>query len=101
MELIVEKIFERAQKHPEIIPDLKKLMNYYLPMTVKLLDAYEEMDQQPVQGENIQASKKEIEDTLDTLIRHLKNFWILSFRILRGMFQVIFQCFIRCLHRKV
>ena len=63
MELIVEKIFERAQKHPEIIPDLKKLMNYYLPMTVKLLDAYEEMDQQPVQGENIQASKKEIEDT--------------------------------------
>ena len=36
-------------------------------MTVKLLDAYEEMDQQPVQGENIQASKKEIEDTLDTL----------------------------------
>ena len=67
MELIVEKIFERAEKHPEIIPDLKKLMNYYLPMTVKLLDAYEEMDQQPVQGENIQSSKKEIEDPLDTL----------------------------------
>ena len=67
MELIVEKIFERAEKHPEIIPDLKKMMNYYLPMTVKLLDAYEEMDQMKVQGENIQSSKKEIEDTLDTL----------------------------------
>lgn len=67
MELIVEKIFEYAQKHPEVIPDLKKLMDYYLPMTIKLLDAYEEMDKQPVQGENIQASKKEIEDTLDTL----------------------------------
>ena len=67
MELIVEKIFERAQKHPEIISDLKKMMDYYLPMTVKLLDAYEEMDSQPVQGENIQSSKKEIEDTLDTL----------------------------------
>ena len=67
MELIVEKIFERAEKHPEIISDLKKMMNYYLPMTVKLLDAYEEMDQMPVQGENIQSSKKEIEDTLDTL----------------------------------
>lgn len=67
MELIVEKIFERAQKHPEIIPDLKKMMDYYLPMTVKLLDAYEEMDTQPVQGENIQSSKREIEDTLDTL----------------------------------
>ena len=67
MELIVEKIFERAQKHPEIIPDLKKMMNDYLPMTVKLLDAYEEMDRMPVQGENIKSSKKEIEDTLDTL----------------------------------
>lgn len=67
MELIVEKIFERVRKHPEIISDLKKLMDYYLPMTVKLLDAYEDMDNQPVQGENIKASKKEIEDTLDTL----------------------------------
>ena len=67
METIVQKIFERVQEHPEIIPDLKKLMNYYLPMTVKLLDAYEDMDRQPVQGENIMASKREIEDTLDTL----------------------------------
>ena len=67
MELIVEKIFERAQKHPEVISDLKKMMDYYLPMTVKLLDAYEEMDTQPVQGENIQSSKREIEETLDTL----------------------------------
>lgn len=67
MELIVEKIFERAEEHPEIIPDLKHLMDYYLPMTVKLLDAYEDMDSQPVQGENIRSSKKEIEDTIDTL----------------------------------
>lgn len=42
-------------------------MDYYLPMTVKLLDAYEDMDRQPVQGENISASKREIEDTIDTL----------------------------------
>ena len=67
MELIVQKIFERAGEHPEVIPDLKKLMDYYLPMTVKLLDAYEDMDGQPVQGENITASKKEIEETIDTL----------------------------------
>ena len=67
MELIVCRIFERAQAHPEIVPDLKKLMDYYLPMTVKLLNAYADMDAQPVQGETILASKKEIEDTLDTL----------------------------------
>ena len=67
MEQIVEQIFQRAEEHPEIIPDLKKMMDYYLPMTVKLLDAYEDMERQPIQGETIRASKKEIEDTLDTL----------------------------------
>lgn len=67
MELIVAKIFERAKAHPEIITDLNRLMDYYLPMTVKLLNAYEDMDSQPVQGENITSSKKEIEETIDTL----------------------------------
>jgi len=67
MEVIVQRIFVRAEAHPEIVPDLKKLMDYYLPMTVKLLNAYADMDAQPIQGENIQASKREIEDTLDTL----------------------------------
>ena len=67
IELIVRRIFQRAQVHSEIIPDLKKMMDYYLPMTVKLLNAYADMDAQPVQGETIQASKREIEDTLDTL----------------------------------
>ncbi len=67
MEMIVRKIFQRVEEHPEVIPDLKKLMEYYLPTTVKLLDAYEELDRQPIQGDNISKSKKEIEDTLDTL----------------------------------
>ena len=67
METIVQRIFQRVENHPEIVPDLKKLMNYYLPMTVKLLNAYAEMDAQPVQGETILSSKREIEAALDTL----------------------------------
>lgn len=67
METIVQRIFERVKSHPEIVSDLKKLMDYYLPMTVKLLQAYADMDAQPVQGENILSSKREIEGTLDTL----------------------------------
>ena len=69
MELILSKIFQRAKEHPEVIPDLKKLMDYYLPMTVKLLNAYADMDAQPVQGANIENAKREIEGTLDTLSR--------------------------------
>ncbi len=67
MEELVKKILEGTKEHPENAADLKKLMNYYLPMTIKLLDVYEEMDRQPVQGENICKSKKEIEETMDTL----------------------------------
>ena len=69
IELMVQRIFHRAEEHPEVIPDLKKMMDYYLPMTVKLLNAYAEMDAQPVQGETILNSKREIEGTLDTLNR--------------------------------
>ena len=67
MENIIRRIFHRARTNPEIVPDLKKLMDYYLPMTVKLLNAYADMDAQPVQGENIVNAKREIEGTLDTL----------------------------------
>ena len=67
MELLVRRIFQQTEAHPENARDLRKMMDYYLPMTVKLLGAYEELDRQPVQGENILNSKKEIEDTLDTL----------------------------------
>ena len=42
-------------------------MSYYLPTTLKLVQAYCEFDQQSVAGENVAAAKKEIEDTLDTI----------------------------------
>ncbi len=65
MELLTQRIFDRARSNPEVIPDLKKLMTYYLPMTVKLLNAYADME--GLEGENVAASRREIEGTLDTL----------------------------------
>lgn len=67
LENLVQRIFDRAQEYPQVVPDLKKLMEYYLPMTVKLLNAYADMDRQSVQGQNIENAKTEIEQTLDTL----------------------------------
>lgn len=67
MEMIVDKIFDRVEQNPQSVKDIRKLMEYYLPTTVKLLEAYAEMDAQPVGGENIETSKREIEATLDTL----------------------------------
>jgi 5-bromo-4-chloroindolyl phosphate hydrolysis protein len=67
MEEVINKIFNRIEQYPEMVGDIRKLMEYYLPTTVKLLHAYEELDGQSVQGENILSSKKEIEESLDTL----------------------------------
>ena len=67
MEMIVTRIFTEAGRNPEVADDLKKMMSYYLPTTKKLLDAYCELDEQPIPGENIETTKKEIAATLDTL----------------------------------
>ena len=66
-EQLIRQIFARVEEYPETVSDIRKLMEYYLPTTVKLLDAYAQLDAQPVQGEHITSSKKEIEDALDTL----------------------------------
>ena len=72
METIAKKIFEQVQEHPEKLPDIRRLMNYYLPTTLKLLNVYEEFDSQPVQGENIRSAK--LRWTPSTL--PLKTCWI-------------------------
>ena len=67
MEQIVIRIFEEVRRRPELAGSLNMFMNYYLPTTTKLIDAYRRMDQQEVQGENIRNAKHEIENSLDTI----------------------------------
>ncbi|MCI9631714.1 5-bromo-4-chloroindolyl phosphate hydrolysis family protein [Schaedlerella arabinosiphila] len=67
MEILVDRIFDRVEQNPDTVSDIHRMMEYYLPTTVKLLEAYQDLDAQPVQGENIISSKREIEKTLDTL----------------------------------
>lgn len=80
IEQLVDRIFDRVEQNPKSVSDLGKMMDYYLPTTVKLLEAYAEMDVQPAQGENISTAKKEIEASLDTLNHAFEQ-------LLDGMFQ--------------
>lgn len=68
LEEIIRKIYARIEVHPEQVDDLDKFINYYLPTTLKLVDAYRDFDAQSVQGDNIKTAKKEIEQTLETII---------------------------------
>ncbi len=70
IERTVGKITERVKSDPSLLDSvsgLDRLDDYYLPQTIKLLTAYEELEEQPVQGENIMSSRKEIENTLNVL----------------------------------
>ncbi len=67
MQKIVTRIFAEVRKRPESAKNLNMLMDYYLPTTEKLMDAYVEMDAQPVQGENITTAKQEIAASLDVV----------------------------------
>ena len=73
LENVIRRIFQRVEQHPELINDLHKFMDYYLPTTMKLLKAYEELDKQDVEGENIKTAKQEIENTLDTINTAFEN----------------------------
>ncbi|MCR5486670.1 MAG: 5-bromo-4-chloroindolyl phosphate hydrolysis family protein [Lachnospiraceae bacterium] len=67
MEISVRQILDRARKQPRLIEDLRRLMNYYLPTTVKLLHAYAELESQGKDTETIRKSKSEIEETIDIM----------------------------------
>ena len=65
---ITDKIVQDAIADPSDIPKIRKFMNYYLPTTIKLLNAYDRMDSQGIQGENIDKSMKSISEMLDAAI---------------------------------
>ncbi|MEG2288442.1 MAG: 5-bromo-4-chloroindolyl phosphate hydrolysis family protein [Clostridium sp.] len=67
LEDITSKIFNYVEKHPQKLPEINKFMKYYLPITLKLVNGYKELDAQPIQGENIITAKQEIQDILDTI----------------------------------
>lgn len=68
IEDVVARILKRVSEEPDVIDGLERMMDYYLPTTVKLLAAYEDLEEQPIQGQNITSSRCEIEQTLDMLI---------------------------------
>lgn len=67
LESLLKEIFNSIREHPEQMHRMHKLMNYYLPTTLKLVEAYEEFDRVSAPGDEITAAKAEIENTLDTI----------------------------------
>lgn len=69
LQQLSEKIFAQVKQNPEKLPQIRKFMNYYLPTTLKILNAYDRMGEQGVSGENITSTMHKVESMMDTIIK--------------------------------
>ena len=67
LEEVTGKIIDHVIEKPEKKPQISRFLDYFLPTTLKLLNAYDRMDSAGVSGSNIDATKAKVEKMLDTL----------------------------------
>ena len=73
LEKIVAEIFKYIEKNPNKLSDVSKFTNHYLPITLKLVTSYKELNKQLVQGENIKTAKNEIEKSINLINTAFEN----------------------------
>ena len=67
LEATTGKIIDAEVEAPSKLPQIRKFMNYYLPTTLKLLNAYDRMDATGASGTNIDGTKGKIGEMLGTI----------------------------------
>ena len=67
LEQVSAKIFEEVKAHPEKLPQIRRFLDYYLPSTLKLLNAYDRMSGTGVSGENIDTTLAKVEGMMRTI----------------------------------
>ena len=81
IESTAKRIFAYIENHPEKLQDTRKLMNYHLPTTLKLVEKYCQYDAMEYQPENIIMAKRDIEKALVAANEAFNNF-------LHGLYEV-------------
>ena len=69
LEAVTGKIIGAVVDKPSKLPQLRRFLNYYLPTTLKLLNAYDRMDAAGVSGANIDGTKGKIEEIMGTICK--------------------------------
>ena len=70
---VSEEILKQIEKNPKKVEEVNKFINHYRPITLKLINSYEELNSQALQGENIQKAKIEIEESIDLINKAFEN----------------------------
>ena len=68
LEEITAKIFDQVKAEPKKLPEIRRFMDYYLPTTLKLLNAYDRMGAAGVSRENIGGTMKRVEEIMSTIV---------------------------------
>lgn len=74
LEMLVTRIFDQVEKEPELAPELRKMLSFYLPTTKKLLEAYRDLERQQIDVSNVAQTKREIETAVDTINEAFEKF---------------------------
>ena len=69
MEEVTGKIFDIVAGQPAKLPQIRRFLNYYLPTTLKLLNAYDRMGSAGVEGANIDGTMGRIDAMLDKVVQ--------------------------------
>ena len=69
LEEVTGKIVDQVVSQPNKLPQIRRFMDYYLPTTLKLLNAYDRMDSTGIAGDNITATKDKVSAMMDTIVR--------------------------------
>ena len=69
LEEITSKIIDQVIKEPSKLPQIRRFLNYYLPTTLKILNAYDRMDAAGVSGDNIDSTKQRVERMMGTIVK--------------------------------
>ena len=68
LEAVSNSIFQQVKADPAKLPQIRRFMDYYLPTTLKLLNAYDRMDAAGVSGQNIDSTKQRVEEMMTTIV---------------------------------
>ena len=68
LEQVSARIFDEVRTHPEKLSQIRRFLDYYLPTTLKLLNAYDRMSGTGVSGENIDTTLAKVEGMMRTIV---------------------------------
>ena len=69
LEEVTGKIIDQVVAQPRKLPQIRRFLDYYLPTTLKILNAYDRMDAAGISGSNIDTTKGKVENMMDTIVK--------------------------------